>query len=391
MKPRIAIIGAGPTGLEAGLAATQRAYEVTIYETGEVADSVKRWGHIRMFSPFSMNTSADGLALLKKRGLPLPADDDYLTGREFAAAYLEPLAQDLPVLSRTRVKAIVREHSGKRDDIGEPSRADTPFRLLVESDGVERHDYAEIIFDCSGTFHNPNPLGDGGIHALGESAARELIHYGLGEASDIRAFGGLRVLVVGGGHSAANLIVALEWLRRQAPTTEIHWVVRNLGRSPCARTPEDPLAERDSICTSANAAVATGNVIHHEGATVMEVSKHDQHLNVTLVASNGINVIQVDRAISATGFRPDWSFVRELHLQTCWATEGTYPLAATLLGECGGDCLAIPAFGADTLLHPEPHFYALGIKSYGRSPDFLISTGLRQIESLMKRLDADHP
>ena len=112
---------------------------------------------------------------------------------------------------------------------------------------------------------------------------------------------------------------------------------------------------------------------------------------MVLLGNDGTKSLQVDRAIAATGFRPDWSFARELHLQTCWATEGTYPLAASLLGESGGDCLAVPAFGADTLLHPEPHFYALGMKSYGRTPAFLITTGLRQIESVLERLEASRP
>jgi len=88
----------------------------------------------------------------------------------------------------------------------------------------------------------------------------------------------------------------------------------------------------------------------------------------------------------ATGFRPDWSLDRELHIQTCWATEGTYPLAASLLGEAGGDCLAVPAFGAEALRHPEPNFFTLGAKSYGRTPNFLISTGLQQIHSVLNSL-----
>lgn len=386
MPKRIAIIGAGPIGLEAGLAATKRGYEVSIYDEGTVGNSVRRWGHVRMFSPFSMNASADGIDLLRRQGRPLPAGDAYLTGDEFASAYLDPLAQMLPVQTHCKVKAIVREHSGKRDKIGEPDREDTPFRLLVEQAGSERHEYADIIFDCSGTFQTPNPLGDGGIPALGEAAARARICYGLSEAGKLEACAGLRVLVVGGGHSAANIIVSLAELKDVHPQTEIHWVVRRQGFSPCAQVSNDPLAERERICRTANEAAASGKAILHDGATVTEFAPRENALQVTLQTPGGSKIITVDRAISATGFRPDWSFARELHIQTCWATEGTYPLAASLLGESGGDCLAVPAFGADTLLHPEPNFYALGMKSYGRTPDFLITTGLKQIEQIMEKL-----
>ncbi len=54
MKKRIAIIGAGPIGLEAALAATARGFDMEIFERGQIADSVRKWGHVRMFSPFGM-------------------------------------------------------------------------------------------------------------------------------------------------------------------------------------------------------------------------------------------------------------------------------------------------------------------------------------------------
>ena len=73
-------------------------------------------------------------------------------------------------------------------------------------------------------------------------------------------------------------------------------------------------------------------------------------------------------------------------MQTCWATEGTYKLAASLLGETGADCLAVAGFGAETLVHPEPNYFTLGTKSYGRTPDFLIRTGREQIDSLLGSL-----
>ena len=44
----------------------------------EVADSVTRWGHVRMFSPFSMNASQAGLALLGRQGQTLPAEEKKL-------------------------------------------------------------------------------------------------------------------------------------------------------------------------------------------------------------------------------------------------------------------------------------------------------------------------
>jgi len=384
MPMTLAIIGAGPIGLEAALAARQRGYRIQVYERGDVAESVRRWGHIRMFSPFAMNASEAGVSLLRQTGRQLPPSDALLTGSDYADAYLAPLAEQFEEIQiRTRVKALAREGAGKRDKIGEPSRADTPFRLLVEREGVERYDSADLIFDCSGTFLNPNPLGDAGLPALGETALQAAIGYGPSAAGDLDALAGKRVLVAGGGHSAANAIVALADLRRRHPQTAVTWVVKKPGKEPLRRVPRDPLAERDRIVAAANAAAASRALTLRDGATLHSLASTDQGIEVTLNPSVPGRPLIADRILGLTGFRPDTTLSRELHVQNCWATEGTYPLAASLLGETGGDCLAVAGVGAETLRHPEPGYFVLGMKSYGRTPDFLIRTGLEQIASLL--------
>lgn len=57
-------------------------------------------------------------------------------------------------------------------------------------------------------------------------------------------------------------------------------------------------------------------------------------------------------------------------------------LAATLLKDGGGDCLDQKSHGPQTLVTPEPNFYLLGAKSYGRNSKFLLATGLAQIREL---------
>ncbi|MBW3534995.1 MAG: FAD-dependent oxidoreductase, partial [Gemmatimonadetes bacterium] len=56
--PRVAIIGAGPVGLAAALEGAGRGWPFTLYEAAaEPAASVRDWGHVRLFSPWSMNAS----------------------------------------------------------------------------------------------------------------------------------------------------------------------------------------------------------------------------------------------------------------------------------------------------------------------------------------------
>jgi hypothetical protein len=52
-------------------------------------------------------------------------------------------------------------------------------------------------------------------------------------------------------------------------------------------------------------------------------------------------------------------------------------------------CGTVPAHGVDELAHPEPGYYAIGVKSYGRAPTFLMATGYEQARSVVAALAGD--
>ena len=62
-QTRIAVLGAGPVGLDAALTARALGFPVTIYERGRVAEYVQRWGHVKLFTPFGMMATPLGRAL----------------------------------------------------------------------------------------------------------------------------------------------------------------------------------------------------------------------------------------------------------------------------------------------------------------------------------------
>jgi hypothetical protein len=53
----------------------------------------------------------------------------------------------------------------------------------------------------------------------------------------------------------------------------------------------------------------------------------------------------------------------------------------------GGDCLTQVAPGADTLKNPEPGFFILGMKSYGRGSGFLLRLGHEQVQLVMSLIN----
>ncbi|MEX0711597.1 MAG: NAD-binding protein, partial [Pirellulales bacterium] len=61
---RIAVLGAGPIGLEAALYGRYLGYDVDVYERGGVARNLLDWGHVRLFTPFGGNRTALALAAL---------------------------------------------------------------------------------------------------------------------------------------------------------------------------------------------------------------------------------------------------------------------------------------------------------------------------------------
>ena len=105
-------------------------------------------------------------------------------------------------------------------------------------------------------------------------------------------------------------------------------------------------------------------------------------------AAGALEEIIVDRVIALTGFVGDPSIYRQLQVHECWATSGPMKLAAALLGAGSADCLAQTSHGPDTLKNPEPDFFLLGSKSYGRNNTFLLRVGWEQVTEVFELLAA---
>jgi hypothetical protein len=98
--------------------------------------------------------------------------------------------------------------------------------------------------------------------------------------------------------------------------------------------------------------------------------------------------ITVDRIVAATGFRPDHTIAAELRLDLDPILESARALAP-LIDPNVHSCGTVPPHEVDELAHPEPGFYAIGVKSYGRAPTFLLATGYEQARSVVAALAGD--
>jgi thioredoxin reductase len=390
--PRVAVLGAGPVGLEAGLYAAALGLPVTVFDSGRVGEHLRQWGHVKMFTPFGMNSTPLGRTRLQAEhpGDDLPADNALLTGREYVAAYLEPLA-DTPALRnnlrlQTRVVAVGRQGVLKEEDPGSATRGKQPFRLLLRGEkGAERVEEADVVLDCTGTYGKPRWLGDGGIPAAGEIAARPQIAGGLEDVLRDRRdhYADRTTLVIGSGYSAATTVCNLAALAERHAGTWVIWLARATRTQPIRRFGGDTLRERDQLAVRANtlATRADGCVEFHPGAVVdaVEFRGPDRGFAVRGRRAGKAMSWEADRIVANVGFSPDADLYRELQLHECYASLGPMKLAAALLAHAGGDCLTVPAQGAAALRNPEPNFFVLGAKSYGRNSNFLLRAGFEQV------------
>lgn len=391
---RVTVIGAGPIGLEAALYARSLGMDVQVCERGRIGENVQRWGHVRLFSPFGMNSTTLGKAAIRAESPnhAFPDENECLTGRQHHTAYLEPLAKTKllkeTIRGDTQVVAIGRSRLLKDDSPGDAVRASQPFRLLVREKGKERVEECDVVLDCSGTYGNHRWLGDGGIPAVGEIAAEAQISYNLddhlGEKKNF--FGGKTTLVVGGGYSAATAVSNLANLAEQVADTWVIWVARTSATQPIKRIMNDPLKERDRLAVRANslATRGDGNVEFHGQTYVrsIEALGQDKGFRVAALVGKNPRTFEVDRIVANVGYMPDTALYRELQIHECYASQGPMKLAAALAGEGAADCLQQVSHGADTLRNPEPNFYILGSKSYGRGSNFLMRIGFDQVREV---------
>ncbi len=409
VRQRVVVLGAGPVGIEAALYGTALGHEVVVLERGEVAAAVRAWGHVAMFSPWAMNTSALGRQRLARQtaaGATAAHDSDFKsttrcpTGAEYVTRYLLPLSQD-PLLAghirpHTQVVTIGRSLLRKGELIGQAARGGFPFRLLISNERGEAVEYADVILDCTGTYATPNAIGHGGIAALGERALSPRFFRHLPDVlgAERARFADRRVLLVGGGLSAATVALALGTLREAAPNTRIVWSVRHDRALPYQPIDNDALPARAQLHRGANHLAALGSTAdaalrYRPGTTVERFAAAGPALRVWLRDSSGqLDDELFDEVVGLTGYGPDRDLYRELQIHECYASFGPMRLAATLLG-ASGDCLAQPQPGADTLRNPEPRFFILGAKSYGRNSAFLLQLGLTQIRNTYALLHDD--
>jgi len=388
----VVIIGAGPVGLAAAAHLLARNATPLALEAGSaIAHNIRQWGHVRIFTPWRFCVDRAAASLLATQGWEHPPQDKVPTGAELIEQYLEPLAAALTPYIELNARVIAVSRKGA-DKVCSGGRDELPFVLWVEGPGSEiRRIEARAIIDASGTWGSPNPMGADGLPAIGEEKVSERIASGIPDVlgADRRRYAGKTTAVIGSGHSALNALIELAALRRDVPGTAILWLMRK-ERVEMAFGGEaaDALPERGALGSQARNLVESGAVKVVTPFRVSAIAREMDRLRIEGEHAGASTSLLADEIIVATGFRPDLSMLREIRLTLDpWLESAGElgPLIDPNLHSCG----TVRPHGAKELAHPEPNFFVVGMKSYGRAPTFLLATGHEQVRSIAAALTGD--
>lgn len=430
----IAVIGGGPIGLEATLYGRFLGYEVTLFEQGEVADNIRQWQHLPLWTPFKYLHSRLGRLAIKTQSPDhlFPEPQQELTAQNWLESYIFPLAgTDLiskSLRTRHRVLSVGRCHYSKHQLVANETRWQDGFAVVwQDADGNEHSDTFDFVIDASGTFHQQQSWGVGGSVALGESRLRQArlrdpglqaaLHVTAPDfAKDVDRWQDSDVLVIGDSPVAAQAVTQwlnfnergrLIWALPHTPTTN--------GLYPT--TVEDPLPARAKLFATANEVVRTSRRPSLAGLAANDAASDTQTKGqVSLLVNTNLTSIQWDaeqkrfRVRLLQWFEVDWDAVpedyeepddveitlefeqvivavghsvedewsRELIVPRCPQSEALLSLVDPL-SAFQGDRLDFQFDDPSWILTPEGRFFVLGAKSFGRQPNYFYRLGLQQV------------
>ncbi|WP_128002833.1 FAD-dependent oxidoreductase [Piscinibacter defluvii] len=391
----VAVLGAGPVGLAAAAKLIERGLPFVILEAASsVGANLVDYGHVRLFSPWRYDVDPTMARLLEPTGWRAPDPDALPLAGEVVEQVLQPFAR-LPQVAAalqlgTRVLSVTREGFDKVKSAG---REKAPFVIRALRNGETIEFKARAVIDSTGTWNQPNPIGASGLPAIGEREAADRIAYGIPDVLGAARsrYAGRRTLVVGAGHSAANALLALADLAREAPGTSLVWAVRSPALTRVFGGGDaDALPARGALGSSLRSLRDSGGLEFHAGLRITRIERHDGRLTVLGIDAGGQaqRLAGIDEIICATGQRPDLGLTSELRLKLDpWleSNEALGPLIDPNLHSCG----TVRPHGHRELAHPEPGLYTVGVKSYGRAPTFLMATGFEQVRSVVAAIAGD--
>ena len=278
------------------------------------------------------------------------------------------------------------------DKVKSKGRAAAQFEIRYQNGAGPATMRADAVIDAAGTWLSPNAAGGNGLDAIGERelAIPHCLRHAGRARRRARRYAGKTVAVLGAGHSAIGTLVDLVQLRRREAGTRAIWLLR--GDNPeksFGGGASDQLAARGNLGSVFAGLVRDGLIEVEQSFGVTHIGERDGKLRIGAGSACCGRHVLADELVVATGFRPDFSYLRELRVAFDPALECP-PALAPLIDPNEHSCGTVRPHGARELAQPEPGLYIAGMKSYGRAPTFLMLTGYEQVRSIVAEIAGDH-
>lgn len=260
------VVGGGPSGLSAAIAAKQRHLDYLVIEQGSLVNSIERFPPQMVFF-----TTPE---LLEIGGLPFVSPYEKPTRHEALKYYRKVVdAYDLQIALREKVMSVSVE-----TEEGTGPLAPTMFAVETRSSrGVTRVRYARHVLFAHGYYDHPNMLG-----IPGEDLPHVHHYY-----SEPHPYYRQRVVVVGGGNSAAES--ALEMFRAGVHVTLVH------------RAPELKSTIKYWVRPDIENRIRQGSIAARFNTQIAEV----RPTSVIVQSGGGAEEIPAETVFLLTGYRAD--------------------------------------------------------------------------------------
>jgi thioredoxin reductase (NADPH) len=267
------VVGAGPSGLSAAIAAKKQGLDYIVVEQGSLVHSIHRFPPQMVFF-----TTPE---LLEIGGLPFVSPYEKPTRAEALKYYRKVVdTYDLQIALEEKVLSVAREpdESESEGPEQEPEERRTIFAVeTLSSRGVKRVRYARHVIFAIGYYDHPNLLG-----IPGEDLPHVHHYY-----DDPHPYYRQRVVVVGGGNSAAES--ALEMHRAGVRVTLVH------------RWPELKSTIKYWVRPDIENRIREGSIAARLNAQVVEIRR----ASIIVRSGSGDEEIAADAVFLLTGYRAD--------------------------------------------------------------------------------------